>query len=116
MATFSSSRYASSMTDLPDVKPLVTKYPPSKVVTDRLTAEDMRSLLAGLLPGRYTTRMLFPRYRVWAKSLGRPEVHPRAFGKYMRAFVGPDNVEHLSGIDKRIFCLLPEHVGATSSP
>lgn len=105
------------MRPLPEVKPLTsTKHPPV-FVTDRLEPEDFRSLLAGLTPGRYTTGMLFPRYRVWAQNAGRPEVHPRAFGKYMRAFVGEENTfaQRKSG-GTRIFTLTADHVSGPQSP
>ena len=104
------------MNELPPAHPIVGNYPPPPPNPRRLTVEDLRSLVAGLEPGRYSTRVLWPRYQAWAVMKGRPEVHPRAFGKYMRAFVGGENVEVVSGGNtRRIFHLLAEHVSEPQS-
>lgn len=67
------------MTELPNVLPV-------PIVTDA----DVRAVLDGLAPGRYTTRDLYPRYEVWARNQEnhRP-VGRKAFGVALRRVLGP---------------------------
>jgi len=65
------------MTELPNVSPLPW-----------FTTDDMRSLLIGLAPGRYTTRDLWPRYQAWATSQGRDTVSRNAFGLALSRVLG----------------------------
>jgi hypothetical protein len=60
-----------TMSDLPEVRPLA---PP-------VTGDDVASALLGLEPGWYRSSALLPRYLVWAKANGKPEITAKTLGE-----------------------------------
>jgi phage/plasmid-associated DNA primase len=66
---------------------------PSQPLAPPLTDEDMRAALAGLEPGWYTARALYPRYQAWAEQNGRPLTKRNGFGMALRRVARSTSVD-----------------------
>lgn len=76
----------------------------------------LAAILAGLEPGWYTAKGLYPRYVVWAENLGLKPKHPRALGVALSRFIGGDKARDFVR-DARIYLLTEDHVsGKPVSP
>lgn len=70
--------------------------PTERTSVDGPRRNDFLDLVKGLTPGWYTSRMLYPRYLVWAENNMHEPVGMHSLGARLRAFVGNENVKVLS--------------------
>jgi hypothetical protein len=92
-------------------KPLPKVRPIAKDVRDVLepSRPDLLELIRGLEPGWYTSRSLYPRYKVWAENRNYRPAGMHSLGARLRNLVGPENVKVMPD-DQRAFHLTQELV------